>query len=200
MLFLPLSLVSFVVAPLAGRFSARFPVRYFLGGGLAIVGVSLLLMRGLTLSSTASALIPGFIVGGIGVGMVNAPLAATAVSVVAPQRAGMASGINNTFRQVGIATGIAALGALFQSRIGSSLVSYGLPRSFAPAVASGHLPANRIPPGVIGAVTDARHSFINGMNSILLVAAIVLFVGAVLAFALVREKDFVASGPAPVGH
>jgi predicted MFS family arabinose efflux permease len=48
--------------------------------------------------------------------MVNAPLASTAVSVVEPRRAGMASGINNTFRQVGIATGIAGLGAIFQSK------------------------------------------------------------------------------------
>ncbi len=115
-IFLPLSVVSFVVAPIAGRLSARFPVRWFLGGGLAVVGVALVLLHGLTLSSTASALIPGFIVGGIGIGLVNAPLAATAVSVVEPRRAGMASGINNTFRQVGIATGIAALGAIFQDR------------------------------------------------------------------------------------
>jgi hypothetical protein len=49
---------------------------------------------------------------------VNAPLATTAVSTVAVQRAGMASGINNTFRQIGIATGIAALGALFSSKVG----------------------------------------------------------------------------------
>ena len=48
----------------------------------------------------------------------NAPLATTAVSTVAVQRAGMASGINNTFRQVGIATGIAALGAIFASKVG----------------------------------------------------------------------------------
>ena len=115
--FLPLSLVSFVVAPIAGRLSARFPVRVFLGGGLAVIGLALLLMHGITVQSGWKTLLAGFIVGGIGIGMVNAPLAATAVSVVEPRRAGMASGINNTFRQVGIATGIAGLGAIFQSRI-----------------------------------------------------------------------------------
>ncbi len=201
-IFLPLSLVSFVVAPLAGRLSARFPVRIFLGGGLAVVGVALLLMHGLTLHSTASTLIPGFIVGGIGVGLVNAPLAATAVSVVEPQRAGMASGINNTFRQVGIATGIAALGAIFQSQIASRFAALetGQHHSTLPvsaitqAIASGHLPQH----GPIANI--ARGSFIAGMNSILLVAAFVLFAGAVLAFLLVREKDFVASGPAVAGH
>ena len=88
--------------------------------------------------------------------MVNAPLAATAVSVVEQQKAGMASGINNTFRQVGIATGIAALGAIFQSRIASSLASTSFRRtsahpavdasvalhaSFAQAIASGDVRA-----------------------------------------------------------
>jgi hypothetical protein len=130
--------------------------------------------------------------------MVNAPLAATAVSVVAPQRAGMASGINNTFRQVGIATGIAALGAVFQSRIASSLgnfttsgISYPTPQG----VASGYVQFGHSEQTVV-----AHTAFIAGLNSILLVAAIVLFAGAVLAFLLVREKDFVASGPAAAGH
>jgi hypothetical protein len=208
-IFLPLTLVSFFVAPLAGRLSARFPVRWFLGGGLAVIGASLLLMHGLTLSSTASALIPGFIVGGIGIGMVNAPLAATAVSVVEPQRAGMASGINNTFRQVGIATGIAAFGAIFQSTIESHLVGRGPGANLAGAnpsaihavaqtVASGGTPLSI---GLRGSLTTRSHwAFITGLNSILLVAAFVLFAGAILAFLLVREKDFVASGPAVAGH
>jgi EmrB/QacA subfamily drug resistance transporter len=114
--FLPLSLLAFVTAPIAGRLSARIPVRFLLSGGMALIGVSLLLMHGITASSDWTTLLPGFIVGGIGIGMVNAPLASTAVSVVEPRRAGMASGINNTFRQVGIATGIAGLGAIFQSK------------------------------------------------------------------------------------
>jgi EmrB/QacA subfamily drug resistance transporter len=197
-LFLPLSLVSFFVAPLAGRLSARFPVRIFLGGGLAIVGVSLLLMHGLTVTSSASALIPGFVVGGIGVGLVNAPLAATAVSVVEQRKAGMASGINNTFRQIGIATGIAALGAILQSRVASSLAShffFGINYPTAESVASGYM---RYSTNVEDAA--AKTAFIYGLNSILLVAAIVLFVGAALAFLLIREKDFVASGPAVAGH
>jgi EmrB/QacA subfamily drug resistance transporter len=200
-LFLPLTLTSFFVAPIAGRLSARFPVRIFLGGGLAVVGLSLLLMHGITLHSTASHLLPGFILGGIGIGLVNAPLAATAVSVVAPQRAGMASGINNTFRQVGIATGIAALGAIFQNQITSHLhgVTY-LAKQVA-STGSAVPPSVSMPPAAYQVYVRAGHSaFIHGLNSILLVAAFVLFSGAILAFLLVREKDFVASGPAVAGH
>ncbi len=202
--FLPLSLVSFVVAPIAGRLSARFPVRLFLGGGLAITGVALLLMHGISVSSGWTTLLAGFIVGGVGVGMVNAPLAATSVSVVEPRRAGMASGINNTFRQIGIATGIAALGAIFQSRIQSSLAASGVVpvsrlHEFTQAVSSGatQQALKAVPSqfrGQAGRLAD--RAFISGLNEILLVAAFVLFAGAILAFFLIREKDFVASGPA----
>jgi EmrB/QacA subfamily drug resistance transporter len=112
--FLPLSLLSFVVAPVAGRLSESVSVRLLLGLGMALIGAALLLMHGVTPTSRWTALLPGFVVGGVGIGMVNAPLSATAVSVVEPRRAGMAAGINNTFRQVGLATGIAALGAILQ--------------------------------------------------------------------------------------
>ena len=203
--FLPLSLVSFVVAPIAGRLSTRVPVRFLLGGGLAVVGVALLLMWGIALDSTWTTLLAGFVVGGIGIGLVNAPLAATAVSVVEPRRAGMASGINNTFRQVGIATGIAALGAIFQSRITSDIAASGkVPAGdvdrFAQAVASGatQQALQAVPAQFRSqAATLADSAFISGLNTILLVSACILFAGAVLAFVLVRQRDFVASG-APV--
>jgi MFS family permease len=60
------------------------------------------------------------IVAGVGAGLVNIPLASTAVAVVEPARAGMASGVNSTFRQVGVATGIAVLGAIFSHSIGDT--------------------------------------------------------------------------------
>ena len=101
----------------AGKLSSHMPVRFLIGPGLILVGVGLLLMRGLDAGSAWTHLIPGMILGGVGIGMVNPPLASTAVGVVAPQRAGMASGINSTFRQVGIATGIALLGTLFSSKV-----------------------------------------------------------------------------------
>src|SRR5579884_2503314 len=200
-LFLPLSLASFVTAPLAGRLSARVPVRLLLAVGLGLGGTGLLLMRGVTVDSGWTALLAGFLVGGVGVGFVNAPLASTAVSVVEPRRAGMASGVNNTFRQVGIATGIAGLGAIFQSRIASQLaasgrVPAGRVAGFSQAVSSGALqrvlhavPATARPQ----AATLARSAFVSGLNEILLAAAAVLFAGGLLALALVRRRDLVAS-------
>jgi EmrB/QacA subfamily drug resistance transporter len=183
--FLPVSVLSFLVAPVAGKLAERLPVRAFLGAGLVLVGIGLLLMSGIDPSDDWTTLLPGFIVAGIGIGCTNPPLATAAIGVVEPRRSGAASGINSTFRQVGIATGIAALGALFQARVTDELGA-----RLGPAVSSGALPP--------GARDAARQAFIDGLNEILIVAAIVAFTGGVLGFALVRTKDFVAhQAPTP---
>ena len=66
------------------------------------------------------------------------------------------------------------------------------------ATPKGPLPCERCPPDFrINPTTLAHEAFIRGLNTILVVSAIVLFVGAILAFLLVRQQDFVASGPAP---
>jgi EmrB/QacA subfamily drug resistance transporter len=199
--FLPISLLSFVAAPIAGRLSAHAPVRLLLGVGLGLNAVALWLWSGISVSSGWTTLLPGFIVGGIGIGMVNAPLASTAVSTVRQERAGMASGINNTFRQLGIATGIAALGAIFQSRVSdkvaSSLQGVKDARHIAQAITGGQAQdaiASVPAPMRAHVALVAKASFISGLNEILVVGAIVAAVGAVLAAVLVRRKDFVASG------
>src|SRR4029077_13423343 len=79
-----------------------------------LVSGGLLAMTAIDASSGWTTLVPGFVLAGAGIGLVNPPLASTAVGVVHYTRSGMASGINNTFRQVGIATGVAGLGAVFQ--------------------------------------------------------------------------------------
>src|SRR6202044_59923 len=130
-----LSLAQLVTSVVAGRVSERVPTRWLIGPGLLLVGVGLLVMTGLTGLSDWTHLIPGFIVGGLGAGLVNPPLASTAIGVVPPAKAGMASGVNSTFRQIGIAAGIAALGSIFVSSIQSHLTS-ALPASLAGSAGS----------------------------------------------------------------
>ena len=115
--FLPQTLVIFFWSFFAGRLTVRVQSRYLLGVGMLIVTGALLAMGTTHPTSGWTVLLPGFILAGFGAGTVNPVLASGAVSVVQPQRSGMASGANNTFRQVGIATGIAVLGAVFQSQI-----------------------------------------------------------------------------------
>ena len=190
-----------VTATVAGRLTARVPIRLLIGPGLLLIGAGLLLMRGLDAQSSWTHLIPGMIVSGLGIGLVNPPLASTAIGVVQPQQAGMASGINSTFRQVGIATGIALLGTLFSSKVRAEVVSAtaAVPSlshrgpQLAAAVQSGQIGMviAKLPPhlrNTAGLIT--RSAFTAGLNHILLVAAIIALASGVIAFAAIRGKDF----------
>jgi len=118
---LPLTLVLVVVAPISGRLTDRWPLRIPLTAGLVLIGAGLLLMRSIDASSDWTALLPGLLVGGLAIGVISPALAAAMVSVLPVERSGLASGINNTFRQLGIAIGIAGLGAIFEQRASSAL-------------------------------------------------------------------------------
>jgi EmrB/QacA subfamily drug resistance transporter len=109
---LPLSLAAFVVSVLGGRFATRLPVRVGVAGGLLLCAAGLLAMRGLAASSPWTHLLPGLLLTGAGLGLANPAVTYAALGVVPTTRSGMASGINNTFRQVGLAVGVAALGTL----------------------------------------------------------------------------------------
>jgi EmrB/QacA subfamily drug resistance transporter len=157
---------SIVTAIPAGRASAHVPVRFLIGPGLLLVGIGLLLMRGLSPDSSWLHLVPGFVIAGLGSGLVNAPLASTAVGVVKPQDAGMASGINTTFRQVGIATAVAALGSIFASQLN----------------------------GATHATLGAHYSA--ALNELSLLTGLLALVAGVLALVLIRPRDFIAYAPA----
>jgi EmrB/QacA subfamily drug resistance transporter len=191
----------FVVSGLSGRLSSSVPIRYLVGGGLALVGVGMILMMGLDASSDWTHLIPGLIISGAGLGFIEPPLASTAIGVVQPQRAGMASGINVTFRQVGISVGIALLGTIFASRLGTAVTSNtaGTPLqphagAIASAVKNDHINNlfQTLPPSQNGVLVHVlRASYASALNDILLVGAIITLVCAVLCFVLIRKKDFV---------
>jgi EmrB/QacA subfamily drug resistance transporter len=200
-----LSGCTLVAATIAGRLSARMPVRWLIGPGLLLVGIALFLMAGLHAATGWTHLIPGFIAGGIGAGLVNPPLASTAVGVVEPQRSGMASGINTTFRQVGIATSIAALGSVFVAVLRRHLES---DLSRVPALSAhaaqvvADVRSGDVAQAIAAAPASARahlasaidSSFVSGINDLLVITGIVAVVGAVCSVALIRSRDFVASG------
>ena len=195
--FLPLTIVGFIVAPISGALSNRVPIRVLLGVGLTLVGAGLLLMRGISPDSSWTTLLAGFILAGIGMGTTNPGIGQAAIAVVPVEKSGMGSGINTTFRQVGIATGVAGLGAVFQGRVDSKLQELvpSAPKGLGEAVASGGSRAvaeMRLPPALHAkAVHAADIAFVSGLNTIILIAAIVSFAGAALGFLLTRSRDFV---------
>jgi EmrB/QacA subfamily drug resistance transporter len=194
--FLPLTVLSFVASPISGALSHRIPIRVLLGAGLGLVGAGLLLMHGLSADSSVSDLLPGFLLAGIGIGTANPGIGQAAIGVVPPEKAGMGSGINTSFRQVGIATGVASLGAVFQSRVDARIVEL-LPHAQAglgEVVSSGGsaAAARAVPAGQRPEVVHAaKVAFVSGMNEILLIGSIIAFAAAALGFLLVRSRDFV---------
>jgi EmrB/QacA subfamily drug resistance transporter len=185
--YLPITLAVFFASPLAGLLVPRVAPRLLLFGGLTAVAGGLLLMSGIDAGDGWTTLLPGFLVAGVGIGILNPVIADVAVSVVPRAQSGMASGINDTFRQVGVAIGLAVWGAVFVGRGADRVTELaGVPhdsaRRLVEAVSSGALPEGRG-----GAVADAaRAGFLSGMNELFVLSALVAFIGAVLALWLVR--------------
>jgi EmrB/QacA subfamily drug resistance transporter len=211
--FLFLSVASFFAAALAGRLSERVPVKWLIGPGFMVLGVGLLLLLGIQDDSSWTHLIPGLLVSGVGIGMINPPLASTAVGVVPVARAGMASGVNSTFRQVGIATGIAALGSIFTQRVADQvrpdLAAQVPPRALdglTAALSGGQVePAARAAQQAAtaqGGPTAGQQAYdlvhqvgtsgvVSSLNHITLISAVVAFAAGLLSLVLIRQKDFV---------
>jgi EmrB/QacA subfamily drug resistance transporter len=197
--YLPITVASFIVAPLSGMALARVKARYLMSAGLALTGVGLLLMSGLHVDSEWTALLLGFLLAGIGVGLLNPVIGDVALSVVPKEQSGMAAGINDTFRQVGIAVGIAVWGAIFlgagaaktESAAGGALDGE-QSRELVEATSSGALPQAiaGLPEGAREVARGAaEQGFLEGLNQILLLGALLSFAGSAFALWLVREEE-----------
>jgi hypothetical protein len=200
--FLPLSLVSFAVALVTGRLIGKVEMRVLLGVAMVAAAVGLASMAHLTATSSWLVLLPGLILAGTGLGITSTGLASAALSAVEPARAGMAAGLVNTLRQVGTATGVAVLGALYASRVTAAtlhaLAGQSAPpdavHRLATAVASGAgaRVADRVPPAARVAISHAaRAGTASGLNDVLLAAAAFAALGAIAGFAF---------GPDPARH
>jgi Major Facilitator Superfamily len=198
---------TLVTATVAGRLSEHVPVRWLIGPGLLLVGAGLFLMTGLTGTSSWTHLIPGFIVSGAGAGFVNPPLASTAIGVVEPHRAGMASGVNTTFRQIGIAVSIAALGTIFSASLRHDLGRHLAPipqlkahsQQIIDAVRQGQTGSAfaAVPDNLRGQLEAAiKSSFASGINVLLYVTGVLALVGAIGSLLLIRNRDFANRQPA----
>ncbi|UPK76095.1 MFS transporter [Nocardioidaceae bacterium SCSIO 66511] len=113
--FLAFTVASFVAAPLTARLVDRVRAVWTVSGGLALVAIGMAWMAQVDGSSEWTVFVPGFIVAGAGAGVLSACLTQAALDAVEPARAGMATGVVSTMRQVGVAAGVAVLGVLFHS-------------------------------------------------------------------------------------
>ena len=165
--FLPMTILIILVAPVAGKSSDRLGSRWLMTGGMTLVSCSLLVFAQLQPDSSYLSLLPGMILGGLGMAITMTPMTAAALSSVPVDKAGVGSGMLNTFRQVGGSLGIAVMGAILAS--GSNA-----------ALASG---------------SSKEEAFMDGLHNSLYVAALIAFAGALTALVTVRSHARSHSAP-----
>jgi MFS family permease len=153
--FLPWTLLIILIAPQAGRLSDRIGPRPLVSSGMVLVAGSLVVFSQLGVSASFWGLLPGMLLGGLGMSIAMAPTTAAAMSSVRPDKAGVGSAVLNSMRQVGGSLGIAVMGAIVAAGVSSSL-------------AAGH---------------SRPEAFVNGFHHALEVGAAIAFAGGVIAFA-----------------
>jgi len=225
--FAPMSLMSMVVAPFAGRLADKIGGKYILLTGISLftIGFSLVTFVAGPDSTWINFLVPA-IIAGAGMGMTFAPMTTVAMRNISPQMAGAASGILNTTRQLGAAIGSAVVGAILQSQLATTLhnqaVSHAsaLPPSFrdqfiaafssvssngfeiGTGQSGARLPQN-IPPAALHQLTSLAHDvfvsgYIDAMRSTLVVPISVLAFAALTTLLIKRRKRPAATAAVPV--
>jgi EmrB/QacA subfamily drug resistance transporter len=157
-MFLPMTVLIMFVAPVAGKLSDRLGSRWLIVAGMLFLATHLLLLSRLEIDSTFWNILPALILGGFGMGLTMTPATAAAIGSVPVAKAGIGSGVLNTFRQVGGALGIAVMGAIVASQI-----------------------------NVVPGAPAFRDQFMDGFSIALRVAAAIALVGAVAAAVLIRK-------------
>jgi EmrB/QacA subfamily drug resistance transporter len=156
--FLPMTVLIILVAPIAGRFSDRIGARWLMGAGMTLLAVALILFGTLDESSTFWNILPGLLLGGVGMAITMAPTTAAAMGSVPVAKAGVGSAVINSMRQVGGSLGIAIMGALVATVV---------------TVA----PTNPL----------WRHQFVGGYHRAVHVGAALVLLGAIISVVTVRQ-------------
>ena len=156
--FLPMTILIVLLAPVAGKLTDRIGGRWLMGGGMILLGISLLIFSRLDRSSSFWDIFPGLIVGGIGMAITMTPTTSVAMGSVPVDKAGVGSAVLNSMRQVGGSLGIAILGAIVAASLKVPVTD---PR--------------------------AADQFVRGFQHALLAAAGIAFAGAIVAIATVRH-------------
>jgi EmrB/QacA subfamily drug resistance transporter len=112
LVYLPGTVIMFFVAGATSALGERVSPRAMIAGGLVLVAAGLGLLTLAQVDSSWTVALPGTILASIGTGLFNPAISAAALGCVPERQSGLAAGVNDTFRQAGIAVGVAALGAL----------------------------------------------------------------------------------------
>ncbi len=202
----PLAGLAFVTAWLAGKYLEHLGPQYLIGIGLILVSVGAFVNARITADSSWTVLMPGFCIAGVGVGFSSPVLASATLSAAPPDRAGMATGAINTFRQLGFTLAVPVFATVIAGGTEHVLSGSGL---FAdPSAASTELTGGRAAQLVATApaasrtlIAHALHdAYANGLQRAFLISGVVSVLAGIAVLALVRvhTPQFQAPAPKPV--
>jgi EmrB/QacA subfamily drug resistance transporter len=196
---LPMTVMVMLIAPLAGRLSARIGPRPLMVCGMFVMSLGLFSLTRLTIDSSYwTVIFPSFVFVGAGVSMSMPTTTGVAMGSVDPARAGIASGVVNSSRQVGGALGVAVLGSI-AATVASSHWADNAPSAL--HATSGHF-QSLVVGGQIAPITRlagseaglaASNAFINGVTTAMTVGSLLALAGAVIAFFGLRGFSPVAA-------
>jgi MFS family permease len=155
--FLPMTILIVLIAPFAGHQSDRIGSRWLMGAGMTLLGIGGLLYQRIGVETSYWVLLPPMLVGGVGMALTMSPMTSAAMASVPIDKAGVGSGVLNSFRQVGGSLGIAVMGAIVAGYIDPG--------------------ASRI---------AATQQYVDGLKAALIASALIAFAAAVVAVWLVR--------------
>jgi EmrB/QacA subfamily drug resistance transporter len=201
---LPLTMMVLVVSPAAGKLNSKIGPRPLLSVGLSMMGIALLGLSRIEVDTAYAYIAPFYVMMGAGIAMSMPSVSSAAMGAVDPRRAGIASGVVNSSRQVGGALGIAVLGSIgatiavdaWQDKV-QKLGATRVPAALAEAVVGGR--------GDV--VTQATHnpqlgqaayeSFVQGVSGAMLVGSVLAFAAAITAFFGLRGTRPAPEMPTP---
>ena len=195
--FLPSTLILVVLGPLAGRLTDRVGPRPLMTLGLVVVSAALFTQSGITVHTSYLRLLPGFVLMGIGIGLVMSPMSTAAMNSVDRTKSGAASGVLSMSRMVGGTFGVAVMGALIAT-LGRSKIDDSLPQlpahtrgALANSLGAGGGSGHGLAANVVSAVHEA---FVSALGTGLAISGALTLCAAVLAWILI-EPRVVATEP-----
>jgi EmrB/QacA subfamily drug resistance transporter len=189
----PLAFIIFPMSIMSARIAGKIGTKMAVSTGIFLIGVGLFyLSQVVEVDTPYLPFFVGLAILGVGMGMTSAPATHSIIGSVPVNRAGVASAMNNTTRQLGQALGVAVLGSLMNSvyrdKIGEIQVLSSLTKDVADAVRSSiqtaHIAASNLPVDISGTIDDgANRAFVSGMSDAMFIAAFILWATALFTLA-----------------
>ncbi|MDX6550172.1 MAG: hypothetical protein QOJ31_856, partial [Gaiellales bacterium] len=197
---LPMTMMVIFVAPVAGRLSGKIGPRIQMTVGMLMMTAGLLVLSRLQVDSSYNLIWPAYIAAGAGIAMTMPAVSAAGMAAVDHTKAGVASGVINSSRQVGGALGVAVLGAVVATRVGSAWTG---DASLVPLVTGGQgskihdiaIAHGATPQAAAALQSQALQAFVHGVQGAMLVGAVLAFAASMTAFFGLRHAPIAQQQP-----